>query len=114
MSSEFKKWVKENYEIESLDTIIQETRKRNGTISTKVGWNPHRFYPEVGDYVTNVSALFCCDYVGKVIKRSKGKRPKYDIEILYSYEKHEKQDKTDIEGYFLAKVEKKDNWKIFK
>lgn len=111
---EFKDWVLENYDIEPLQNMIQYTIKANGNINTKMFWNPHRDYPEVGDYVTDVNAGPAkITYVGKVVKRSKGKRPKYDVEILYSYEKHDKPEKENIQGFFLAKLEKKDKWKPF-
>jgi uncharacterized protein (DUF2141 family) len=108
---EFADWVQKNYEIESLSNMIQETQKRNGTITTKMFWNPDRYYPEVGDYVTDVSAgPHRLTYVGKVVKRYKGKRPHYDVEILYSYNGKKKTD-TNKEGYFLAKIYKEDHWK---
>ncbi len=108
---EFAEWVQNNYDIESFSNMIQETQKRNGNITTKMIWNPHRYYPEVGDYVTNVSAgPYRLTYVGKVVKRYKGKRPHYDVEVLYSYDGKQIPSQK-IQGYFLAKICKEDNWK---
>lgn len=109
---EFADWVKKNYHVEPFDYMIQTTRRRNGNINSKVFWNNDRRYPEVGDYVTNVSAgPYCYCYVGKVTYRSKGKRPRYNVEILYSYDADETRKENLTEGYFLARLDKKDNWK---
>lgn len=103
---EFVELIHKHYEVELFSKMIRETKNRKG-IMVEMFWNPHREYPEVGDYVTDVTAgPVRLTYVGKVVKRYKGKRPHYDVEVIYSYDGKQKV-KEKREGYFLAKLEKK-------
>jgi hypothetical protein len=109
----FSKWIHDNYDIEYASNMLQEKRTRK-SISTKVYWNNSRQYPNVGDYVTDINAgPSILTYVAKIISRSKGKRPYYDIEILYSWNGKNKEETERIDGCMLAILEKKEHWKEF-